>query len=133
MIATPPAPLPASDATIVAAGNMFSQTARSAVSQCVSCRRVMLPASSHLLMRWRFNMFCTEWGSTSHRTFHEAKPGPSDALRSLRAANRSAGVCSAMRSAHVVPCGNGVWCRMVHKEPGERIRASHSRSGPFAE
>ena len=34
MIATLPAPLSASDATMVAAGNMFSHTAKSAVSQC---------------------------------------------------------------------------------------------------
>ena len=106
---------------MVAAGKRFPQTARSEVSQWVSCNKVVLPASNHLLMRWRFRMFCIECGSTSHLTFHEAKPGPSVALRSFSAASRSAGVCSAMRSDHVAPFGTGVWWRMVHNDPGERI------------
>ena len=102
MIATPPAPLSASDATMVAAGNMFSQTAKPAVSQWVSCKRVILPASSHLLMRWRFKNVLYGVG------VYEPTHVPRSKARSFRRAPVSKGcqqVSGRVFRDEVSPCG----------------------------
>ena len=106
MIATPPAPLTAPEAMMVAAGNRFSQTARSAVSQWVSCRRrAIFPASNHLRMRCFLKTFWTECASTSHLAFQETNPGPAAPLLCLSGLIRSPGECSAIELAHVAPLG----------------------------
>ena len=127
MIATPPAPLTASEAMMVAAGRKVSQTARSAVSQCVSCRRTISPAPSYLRMRCFLKTFRTECASTSHLAFQETKPGPSVPLLSLSALIKSSGECSAIKLSQGAPLGMGVSCWMVHRDPGDLIRSLRSR------
>ena len=127
MIATPPAEVSVSLLMTVAAGNRVDHIALSAVVQCVSWSSTTFPASSHLRINCLLLALAAVWGSTSHLTFHEAKPGPSDPRRSRSALSMSSAECPLVRCAQVVPAGVGVPCSSVQSALGDRIRMVHWR------